>query len=280
MSSILLKLSKVTAAVVLFAFLIFLGLRVGQTRLMFFPSRYLKATPETVNLDYQSLWIPVKNQQLYGWFIPAQNSDAPVILYFNGNASNIGDVVNKAARFHEWGWSVILVDYRGYGKSSPPFPNETRVYRDAEATWQYLTETLEIDPAKIVIYGWSIGGAVAIDLAAKHPEAGALIVEASFTSMKDMTDYKFKTISPLLRLALTQEFDSLQKVDRLEIPVLYLCGTQDSVVPPEMTQQLYAASPQPKELLVIPNATHTSISREDETLYRETVRSFVRQWVP
>ncbi|MCS6814450.1 MAG: lysophospholipase, partial [Cyanobacteria bacterium] len=158
-----------------------------QARFIFFPHATLEKTPETFDLPYETVWIPVtaakdKPEHLHGWWIPARQPHGKVLLYLHGNTNNIGANVEHAGRFHRLGFSVLLVDYRGYGQSEGSFPSEQQVYADAEAAWHYLVQQRGINPEQIVIYGHSLGGAIAIELATRHPQASGLIVESSFTS--------------------------------------------------------------------------------------------------
>lgn len=133
-------------------------------------------------------------------------------------------------------------------------------YDDAEAAWSYLTQTLNMDVGNIIVFGHSLGGAIAIDLATQHPEMAGLIVEGSFTSMLDMS-HRTKNFGFLpIDWILTQRFDSLQKTKRLTMPVLYVHGTDDDIVPPDMSERLYAATPSPKELLLVPGAGHMDVA--------------------
>ncbi|MEM8604224.1 MAG: alpha/beta fold hydrolase [Cyanobacteria bacterium P01_H01_bin.121] len=172
--------------------LICLTLYFQQQRLMFYPTKQLAHTPAAYDLHYQDVWLPIgaeveQSETLYGWWIPAQEPNAPVILYLHHNAINIGANVSQAAQFHELGYAVFLFDYRGFGQSSGTFPHESQVYQDAQVAWDYLTQDQKIAPGQIVIYGHSIGGAIAVELATQQPEAAALIVHNTFTSMRDMT---------------------------------------------------------------------------------------------
>jgi pimeloyl-ACP methyl ester carboxylesterase len=254
-----------------------LALRAWQTRLIFFPSSVVKATPAAVNLPYETVRLPVAGGQVYGWWIASALADSPVLLYLHGNSSNIGDLVGRASRFHQLGLSVLLIDYRGYGYSSTPFPNESRVYEDAEAAWLYLTQTRQIAPKQIFLYGQSLGGAIAIELATRHPEAAGVIVESSFTSMRAMVD----SLSPYPLLPvdwiLTQSFNSLAKVRSLRVPILLIHGTADREVPAQMSQDLFAAAPEPKQLLLIPQADHNNTVRLGGTRYLKTIEAFVRK---
>lgn len=244
---------------------------------MFFPFRDLPHTPKLYNLAYQDVWIPIttpanKVERLHGWWIPAQKPDAPVMLYFHHNAVNIGANVSQARQFHNLGYSILLMDYRGFGQSEGTFPTELQMYEDAEAAWNYLTQQRKIPPQQIVIYGHSIGGAIAIDLAAKHPNAAGLVVQSTFTSMRDMTK-RFGVFWVLpINLLLQQHFESLQKMKSVKMPVLIIQGTSDIQIPIEMGQSLYAAASNPKQLLIISGGGHDNHLSEKD---RQTVKKFI-----
>ena len=205
-------------------------IRYGQSRLIFVPDSNIKSTPQEYNLDYQDVWIDIGEDKIHGWWIGSTRQNAPTLLYFHGNGSNNGDLVEIAAIFHSLGVSILLIDYRGYGKSSPVFPNETRVYQDAEAAWQYLTNQRQIKPQNIFVYGHSLGGAIAIELATRHPDMAGVIVEGTFTSMRDMAEFlPWLRIFPLDWLV-TQYFDSISKIKSLQTPLLILHGSADDII--------------------------------------------------
>ena len=247
----------------------------GQKRLIFIPDSQIRATPEKYQLDYQDIWIDIKQEKIHGWWIPSTQESAPTILYFHGNASNNGDVVDNAAIFHQLGLSVLLIDYRGYGKSSPTFPNETIVYQDASSAWQYLTETRQIKPNNIFVYGHSLGGAIAIDLANKQPNMAGLITEGTFTSIKDTGSYNpvFKLFP--LGLIVTQRFDSISKISSLQMPLLMFHGDDDEIIPPQMATQLYDNAPQPKKLVFISEAKHDNLHKTDNPEYISNLKNFI-----
>lgn len=230
---------------------------------------------------------------LRGWWIPAPSSteraetlpqepkhilnESRVILYFIGRGSNKGSYLARVEGFRQLGFSVLLVDYRGFGNSHHRQPSESRLYEDSQAAWQYLTRTRGIPAQHIVIYGESLGGAVAIDLAVKQPRAAGLIVQSSFTSMpaivKETGWFRFLPVDWIL----TQRFNSLAKVRSLKTPVLFLHGTADTVVPPRMSRSLYEATPAatPKELLLIPDGSHFSIYRSGQYSYLRGIQRLV-----
>ena len=214
---------------------------------------------------------------MHGWWIPASKPNAQVLLYLHGNGINIGANVAHANRFHRLGFSVLLPDYRGYGRSEGRFPTEASVYQDAAVAWDYLVQERKIQPEQIFLYGHSLGGAVAIDLAVKHPDAAGLIVESSFTSIRDIVDYQsIYRIFPI-DLILNQRFDSIRKVRSLALPVLFIHGTADLRVPATMSQQLYEAAPQPKQLVLIPDAGHNDTAETAGDKYFQMMQKFIQQ---
>lgn len=236
-----------------------------QTRFLFFPSPDIQTTPEFFNLSYQEVWLPVptnsgKVERMYGWWMPSAQSDAKVLLYLHGNGINIGANVAHAYRFHQMGFSVLMLSYRGYGRSEGAFPTETRVYQDTAAAWNYLVQERQIQPEQIFIYGHSLGGAIAIDLAVQHSDAAGLIVESSFTSIRDVVDYRGIYWMFPVHLILHQRFDSVSKVRALRMPVLFIHGTADLLVPAFMSQKLYDAASEPKELLLVQGAGHNDVA--------------------
>jgi uncharacterized protein len=255
---------------------------IQQPRFIFFPSRVIEKTPDLLNLPYQDVWLPVpvrshKVENIHGWWLESQQPNAKVLLYLHGNGINIGANIAHASRFYKLGFSVLLIDYRGYGRSEGGFPNETKVYQDAATAWNYLVQQLQIPPEQIFIYGHSLGGAIAIDLAVKHPNAAGLIVESSFTSIREVIAYR--NLFPLfpVDLILTQRFDSIQKLPKLKVPVLFIHGTADSTVPFFMSQKLYAVAPDPKKLILVPDAEHNNLADIAGWEYMQWVDNFVQQ---
>ncbi|MBE9183252.1 alpha/beta hydrolase [Microcoleus sp. LEGE 07076] len=252
-----------------------------QTRLIFGPTPTIAKTPDAFNIAYEEVWLPVKArspkiEKLNGWWLPAATPQPlGTLLYLHGRGFNIGANINQSYRFRQLGFSVLLIDYRGYGRSQGSFPSEARIYEDAEIAYNYLVKQRQLSPSEIFLYGHSMGGAVAVELAIAHPEAAGLIVQSSFTSMLDMVErYSMMRLFPV-RLLLRQKFDSLTKIKLLQIPVLFVHGTADPLIPAAMSKKLYAGSPEPKQILLVPNAKHNNgdaffNSRE----YRQTIVNF------
>lgn len=254
-----------------------------QTRFIFFPSAVIEKTPAALQMAYEDVWLPVKSgagkvERIHGWWIPAAGDAAGVVLYLHGNGINVGANVNHANRFHQMGLSVLLIDYRGYGLSEGSFPSEAQVYQDVETAWNYLVNERRVNPQKIILYGHSLGGAIGIELALRHPNAGALIAEGSFTSMRAMVDYRYGAfrIFPV-DLLLHQQFHSISKVGKLQMPVLFIHGTADDVTPCSMSQQLFAAANEPKQLFLVPAADHNNVATVSGERYIQTVSRFIEQ---
>jgi fermentation-respiration switch protein FrsA (DUF1100 family) len=233
----------------------------SQNSYIFEPATAMQTTPERVGLAAEEFYIHsgagTESGSLFSWWIPAAGADAPTILYLHGNDNNVGHArdLEYARGMHGQGYNILMIDYRGYGKSGGGKPSEVKIYEDADSAWNYLVGQRGISPGRIFIYGHSLGGAVAIDLAVRHPEAAGVIEESSFTSMPAIasaTGYGFMPTDLLIH----ERFDSLSKVSKLKIPLLIIHGTWDKTVPYQMGQELFDAAPQPKTLELIEGGGH------------------------
>lgn len=255
--------------------LVCVTLYLWQNRLIFFPSKVLQVFPHDFDLPHEDIWIPVNTRdRLHSWWIPAA-APRGVILYLHGNGINVGGNIEHAYRFWQMGFSVLLIDYRGYGQSVGKFPTEKQVYEDAETALQYLIEQRGVPPREIFLYGHSLGGAIAIHLASYHPELAGVIVESSFTSMADMVVYMKRYNWLPVDLILHHKFESIEKVKSLQQPLLFIHGTGDQVVPSFMSELLYDAATSPKkQVLIIPDARHDNVATIAGERYRQTIESF------
>ncbi|MDP8212303.1 MAG: alpha/beta hydrolase [Candidatus Zapsychrus exili] len=203
-------------------------------------------SPKEIGLSFEDLYfITEDNVRLNGWLIKVSES-SPTAILFHGNAGNIGDRVEKIGSLNKIGLNVFIVDYRGYGNSGGS-SSEAGLYKDAVAAYDYLLTREDINKNKLIGYGVSLGGAVAIDLATRR-DLSALIVESSFTNAKDMA----KLIMPVAPLFLINiKLDSLLKVKNIPIPKLFIHSREDDVVPFELGKKLYEAAEGSKEFLEI-----------------------------
>lgn len=218
-----------------------------QSHLVYYPSvgRELTATPAARGLAYESVKIETEDgERLAAWWVPATGARGAVLL-FHGNAGNISHRIDYPAMFNRLGYSTLLVDYRGYGESTGS-PSEEGTYRDALASWRYLTGTRGVRPEDIVIVGESLGGAVASWLAARHAPR-ALILASSFTSVNDLGAeiYWFVPVRLISRFG----YDTLANLGKIRAPVLIAHSRDDDVVPFAHGQKLFAAANEPKEFL-------------------------------
>ena len=250
-----------------------------QGHFIFMPRREIKKTPAFHQLPYEDIYVSVESpegqvERIHGWWIPTQTPSDKTLLYLHGSALNIGANVDHARRFHDLGFNVFILSYRGYGLSDGEFPSESKVYADAEAGWKYLVNQKRIDSKQIFIYGHSIGGAIGIELALRQPNAAGLIVEATFTSIYDMAKLKYRYRLLPMGLIVRQKFDSLKKVRRLKMPVLYMHGTEDILVPSEMSRRLYEKTSSPKRLKFIIGGGHNNSAAVGGENYLRSIREF------
>jgi pimeloyl-ACP methyl ester carboxylesterase len=250
----------------------------NQRELIYLPTRDVRQTPAAVGLEYEEVWVPIPSGQpavLNGWWLRSGDAAAPTFLYLHGNDFNLGANVEHVARLNRLGYAVLAVDYRGYGKSVGAFPSETQLYEDAEAAWSYLVRERGVDPGRAIIYGHSLGGAVAIELALRHPEAAGLIAESAFTSMPEMAKFVYGMFP--VDWLLNQRFDALAKVPMLRVPVLFIHGTADAEVPYAMSEHLFAAAAGSKWLTLVPGGGHEDSAKVGGSLYADAVRDFARR---
>ncbi|MFB6276887.1 MAG: alpha/beta hydrolase [Halothece sp.] len=259
-------------------FLACLTLIFVQRRLIFIPCQTIEETPADYGLPYESVFLPMPREEtIHGWWIPSPAPDAPVILYLHGNGGNVGANLPRVERYYAIGFSVFLFDYRGYGLSEGRFPSESRMYEDAETAWHYLVDQREIPPEQLYVFGHSLGGAIALELATRQPQIPGLVIEGSFTSMIDMArdrgSYSWLPINWLL----TQRFNSLKKIRYLNIPILLIHGTDDPIVPAEMSRELYQAAPRRKELWLVENAGHNDVASVAGEAYEKRIWRFLQE---
>ncbi len=243
-----------------------LYLYVNQRSIVYLPTRDWVKSPSDNGLAFEDFRIKVKrangaHETINLWWLPAPAPNGVSVLFLHGNARNMGALTNtnKISALARAGFNVLTLDYRGYGKSDGDAPYEAALYEDADAALDEFTRRAP-DPARRILHGHSLGGAVAIELAVKRPRAflGAFI-EASFSSMLDMS-----TVNPRYRILpmdtlLTERFDSAQKIASLRLPVLFIHGTADERIPQRMSQTLYARAPEPKTVLFVNGATHNNL---------------------
>lgn len=216
------------------------------------------------------------DESLHAWWWPAARQDAPALLYLHGSRWNLTGQLFRIEQLHAMGFSVLAVDYRGFGQSRGALPSERSVYQDALIAWEHLAR-LQPEADKRFIYGHSLGGAVAVNLAHEladedRAQAAGLIVESSFTDLGDVAAAVTNTSLPV-RWLLSQEFDSLSKIGEVGIPVLIAHGRDDRYVPSRFSEALFEAASEPKQLLLIEGANHNNGLRMAGNSYRQALQA-------
>jgi fermentation-respiration switch protein FrsA (DUF1100 family) len=221
-----------------------------ENSLLYFPARELASSPEAHGLRADELVLPTDDgERLWGWWIHGEGKRA--VLFFHGNAGNAADRLERARLLNaRFGLDVFLVDYRGYGRSTGS-PAEEGLYRDARAIYRAARER-GFAPEQIVLFGESLGSAVAVALAGEVP-VGAVVLETPFLSVPEMAREHYPWVPAFL---IRSRFDSAARVASITAPKLFLVAERDEIAPPEQGRRLYALARAPKNLYVIPGAHH------------------------
>ena len=246
-----------------------------QREWIFQPSdRSWGGAPSTEGM--QDVWIEFtsdasgKAERLHGLWLPHTKASAPVLLYLHGARWNVAGSSGRIRRMQELGFSVLAIDYRGFGRSSAGLPSEATAAEDARAAWNWLAEQHPDKPR--YIFGHSLGGAIAIDLARQVPDEKGTIVEGTFTSIPDVVStfkWGWLPVSPLI----TQRFESIRKVADIGSPLLVVHGSDDSLIRPTLGRQLYEAAREPKQFVLVEGGSHHNTNSVGQRQYREAVAS-------
>ncbi len=227
----------------------------------------------------QDVWIGFdskvtgRSTRLHGLWLPAEEraEDGPVLLYLHGAKWNVRGSAPRIRRMQELGFSVLAIDYRGFGQSTRELPSEEMAYEDARAAWEWLAQQ---HPGRDrYVFGHSLGGAIAIDLAAAVHDERGVIVEGTFTSIPDVAStmkWGWLPIGPLI----TQRFESVRKVDKLESPLLVVHGASDHLIDVSLARRLYEAAAGRKQFLLVEGGSHFSTMSVGFAQYREALADF------
>lgn len=265
-----------TMLVVFLALAVLNGLMyLQQPAMTFFPERELSATPANWGLEYEEVWFDTQDGvRLHGWYIPYTGSKR-ALLFFHGNGGNISHRGDSIAIFHRLGLNVFIFDYRGYGRSQGT-ASERGLSRDAAAAWRYLTETKGFSGADIVIFGRSLGGAVAAALAADVRPEG-LILESTLSSARDFANLAFPVLSRLVLLR--YDFDTAARMTRVTCPVLVLHSPEDEIMPFQLGEKVYRSANEPK-VFVKMRGDHNSGFLQSQPDYEQELRRFLSTAAP
>ncbi len=254
-----------------------LYLYVFQARFVYFPelpSRRVERNPADIGLAFEPVALHTADgETLAGWYIPAPGARG-TLLYLHGNGGNIGHRLDPIAVFHRLGLNILIIDYRGYGASSGK-PSEEGTYQDALAAWNYLTQQKHLLPERIVLFGESLGGAIAARLATRHRPAG-LILYASFTSVRELAQALYPMF-PASQLA-RYRYDTRAALGVVNCPLLILHSREDEIIPFSHAQALLEAAHPPKHLAELRGGHNEAllVSRE---VYAREVERFLQQFL-
>jgi uncharacterized protein len=228
---------------------------------------------DEVWIDYQAK-TGEPQARLHGLWLPASQPGtatarlSPVLLYLHGARFNVTGSAPRMRRMQELGFSVLAVDYRGFGKSTPALPSEASAYEDARAAWDWLAKKYPDRPR--YIFGHSLGGSIAINLASDVADEKGTIVEGAFTSIADVvgtTEWGWVPIS----LLLTQRFDAVDKVGKIGSPLLVVHGGEDHLILPDLGRKLFAAAAQPKLFMLVAGGSHHNTNQVGQPQYKQAL---------
>jgi fermentation-respiration switch protein FrsA (DUF1100 family) len=242
----------------------------SEKGIVFFPDPFMIGTPADYGLEYEEVWFTAADGvKLHGWWVP--QAGAPTLLWVHGNAGNISHRLdNLKLLWERVNVQVFLFDYREYGRSEGRISREG-TYLDGAAAYRYVTERRGIPGEELVLFGRSLGTALAVDLAVQA-SCRALIIESAFTNSSDMA----RLYAPFLfDWRPRVPYDNLGKIGRIKAPVLIIHGEHDEVIPVEMGLRLYTAAPAPKELYIIPGAHHNDTYLFGGQTYFDRFRAFI-----
>jgi uncharacterized protein len=257
------------------------------TQTFFQPQRVLIDTPQSAGLRYEILELRAADGvELFTWFLPARGTPTATVLFLHGNAENISTHYANVAWMPDEGFNVLVLDYRGYGKSAGA-PSLAGAQLDIDAALRTLLERREVDPKRVVLFGQSLGGALALYYAAHGPRRDALravIADSAFSDYRAIVREKladFFLTWPfqwLPALTVDNDYSPLASVASVSPrPLLLIHGQRDTIVPPEHSERLYAAAAQPKELWRLPAAGHIQSVRDPAL--RQRLGDYIRRVV-
>ena len=241
-----------------------------QPHMVFFPTRDVAATPQAWGLAYEDVTLTAEDGvRLHGWYLPCQGARR-TLLFFHGNGGNISHRGESLMIFHRLGFNVLIIDYRGYGRSEG-VPGEQGFYRDARAAWSYLVDTRGVAPGQITLFGRSLGGAVAAHLAAEVQPA-ALILESTFASSQDMAAHLFPLLSHVVYLR--YDFDTAARLSERKCPLLMLHSREDEIIPYASGRRAFERARSPK-IFVELQGDHNSGFIASQPDYEQALKRFV-----
>jgi len=250
-----------------------------EPHLTFMPVRDLSLTPGDLGLPFEEIEMATDDgETVHGWFIPAELTAGgpapPTLVHFHGNAENIAPYAVLGRLTRDAGFNLLLVDFRGYGRSSGR-PSEAGIYLDGEAALRYLRARPGIDSGRIVLWGRSIGSCVAVHLAANDRDISGLILESSFTTARELLWHGGAIVLYPLSFLATYRFDQAGKMAGVTSPVLFVHGTDDRIASYRLGRRLHDLAPGPKTFLTIEGGGHNDLLALHADVLWGGIRSFV-----
>ncbi len=244
-----------------------------EDQYIYYPDKEIYHTPKTVGLEFQDIHLISEDGiLLHAWMIPHPKPRF-TLLHFHGNAGNISHRLHLYEKWHQMGFSVFAVEYRGYGNSQGS-PSEEGFYRDANAAWNELVKKQHIPASKIIIAGRSLGCAVATKLATETQPA-SLILETPFTNISDMATEHYPWVFPVRYLARTK-FDTLALIKRVQVPVMVISAENDQIVPAFMAQEIYSAANKPKHAITL-SGDHNDFDLSSSSQYNSVWHAWLNR---
>lgn len=271
------RLTLIVALVLLVAVpLLYLVARRFERAIVFRPLAYYDGPEWRLPERGEDVWFATSDGvRLHGWLVRAakEPSDATVV-YFHGNGGNLSYLGWLAAQLSRRGFDVLLFDYRGYGRSGGAPSDETALFRDADAAYDFVNVELGVRPERIVLYGQSLGTTAATDVASRK-RSGALILESGLSSASDMAAHIFPFAPRWTHGLARNRLDSARKLANVECPVLVAHGGRDEAIPAAQARALYAAAREPKRLIIVPGAGHNDLVATGGTTYLDSLTEFI-----
>lgn len=261
--------------IILMSLLSFIALRCNlDRRFLYFPNTWQENDWANLwDLPLEDVWFQAEDgTQLHGWFVGAKNSKA-VLLWCHGNAGNITDRLENVKQLHDRGFTVFIFDYRGYGRSSGA-PSEIGLYQDAAAAYTELVSRRKIPREELIIFGRSLGAAVAGHLATQVDAAG-LILETPFSSIKDMAGHYYANLP--VYLLLKARYPLVDYVNDIDMPLMVVHGDQDHIVPFKLGRRVFDAGNEPKTFYAITGADHNDTYIVGSESYFQRLGKFIEQ---
>ena len=237
------------------------------TRFLFSADKEVIFTPAELGLNYDEVWFDTKDEVLiHGWSIPGR-ANMPLVIFFHGNAANISHFVDILRYFNEMGFSAFIFDYRGFGKSHGQVIREEDLYIDGRSAIDYL-RSKGWQPSQMIFYGHSMGAAVSLQMGLETPPA-AVVLESPFTSLSEIAWHTAPVTYALIGWwAIDAEFDNLNKIQNLAVPLVIFQGGKDKIVPPKMAQRLFNQAREPKAFYLIPEGGHSNLFQAGGEVYK------------